>query len=1000
MKRWINECPHLASLAACLLAAAPLVAVLVGLNGPAMAAVGPPTAAPSRPGPRSVVINEVAWMGTAAHHTHEWIELFNNTNRDIDLAGWSLVAADGTPNIQLSGVIAAHGFFLLQRTGDHTISDIPADLIYTGALQNNPDAEVLVLYNDVGQVIDTANGEGGPWPAGDNTTKQTMERIDPLGPDTEDNWCTNDGITRNGKDRDGNPINGTPRAPNSCYRPPALPVADLRVTKDGPTAVRPGDPITYHIVAENVGTATAAGVVLTDALPSAVTFLTQTSPCTFTALHRLLLWECGDIPVGMTRGITLAGRVTDTASVPLVNVVTATTTGPPAIVSDSAVHTTTIRAEATVYLPLIVRDYAPPRYGVIIEAVLYDGLQRYDRDEAVMVLNGYHVEVALGGWRLCTWDNEDWRCADLPDVPIHPGERLWLAWNEEYFARSFGFAPHHVLSPWPRFANAGGEVALLDADGTVRDLLVYRDGQTDLDGWHGPALEPYRGTNFAIRGQILYRVLDETTGLPAADTDTAADWAQYAGDPVHGRRVRYPGWELERFFHPAVGASGTVTAAIAPDNAYQLVVDTIRSAGETIEIQAYSLRHYDLTMELVDRARQGVTVSVLLEGGPVGGLQDQQLWACQQLHATGRATCTFMVNIPQQNVRSRYRFLHAKVIIVDRRQLLVGSQNFNHSGLPADDKSNGTGGSRGVILVTDAPEMVARAAEVFDADHDPDNHADLTPWAYDCELGYGPPPPDFAPDVGQDWVTYTVHFPETMVAQGTWFELVTAPEAALRTSDALLGLVARAGAGDAVYVQQLYERLHWGDPVYGPNLRLQAYVEAARRGARVRILLNGGSFDLDYMPLTAEAEAVAAVNTIAETEGLDMSARLGDPTDYGIHNKMVLVDLGARGQYAHVGSINGSETSNKVNRELALQVESSELFAYLYRVFVHDWEHEIPYEPFLSDDSMCQGEGDGLGGGSNGCEADFSWSCMDRYPGTLTVVAECTGNLGRAVNAR
>ncbi len=934
---------HLASLAAFLLGIAPMMAVLTGLRGPADAAARSGTADPREVAPGSVVINEVAWMGTAASHTHEWIELLNNTDEAVDLTDWSLVADDGTPSIQLSGVISAHGYFLLERTSDDTVSDIPADLIYTGALQNNPEAEILTLYSGTGQVIDTANGDGGPWPAGDNATKQTMERIDPLAPDHPDNWCTNDGVTRNGHDAGGNPINGTPRAQNSCYRPPSLPRADLVVAKSGPHTARPGDLITYHVVVENAGTGVAPGVLVTDTFPAAATFLTQTSPFTFTSDGHHLLWQGGDISMGTTYGITIVGQVSDTASGALVNAVTVTTTASETLTaSSSAAHTITIQSGMLVYFPLILRDYTPPRYGVIIEAVLYDGLQRYDYDEAVLVLNGYHVDVDLTGWRLCTWHAEDWRCAGLPATDIAPGQRLWLARNADYFARSFGFAPHHVLARWPRFANAGGEVALLDAEDSVRDLLIYRDGQTDLDGWEGPAVEPYRGTNFAIRGQILYRVLDEITGLPLADTDTAADWAQYPGDPVRGRRVRYPGWELERFFQPAVGASGTVTAGIAPDNAYELVVDTIRSARETIEIQAYSLRHYELTLELVDRARQGVTVTVLLEGGPVGGLQEQQLWACQQLHATERGTCTFMVNVPEQNVRSRYRFLHSKVMILDRRQLLVSTQNFNHGGLPGDDKANGTGGSRGVVLVTDSPQMVARAAEVFEADHDPDNHADLTLWAHDNELGYGPPAPDFVPDVGEDWITYTVRFPNTLVAQGKWFELITAPEAALRTSDGLLGLVARAGAGDAVYVQQLYERSDWGHPVSAPNLRLQAYIEAARRGARVRILLNGGSFDLAYLPLTDEAEAVAAVNAIAQSEGLDMSARMGDPTEYGIHNKMVLVDLRGRGRYAHVGSINGSETSSKVNREIALQVRSRELFDYLYQVFVHDWAHLVP----------------------------------------------------------
>jgi hypothetical protein len=189
-----------------------------------------------------------------------------------------------------------------------------------------------------------------------------------------------------------------------------------------------------------------------------------------------------------------------------------------------------------------------------------------------------------------------------------------------------------------------------------------------------------------------------------------------------------------------------------------------------------------------------------------------------------------------------------------------------------------------------------------------------------------------------------------LATTGDWFELVTAPESALRSSDALLGLMARAGAGDGVYVEQLYEHPDWGDPVSAPNLRLQAYVEAARRGARVRILLNGGTLDLRSFSLTSNVEAAAYVNEIAQAEGLDLSAHLGDPTQYGIHNKMVLVDLGAEGKYVHVGSINGSETSNKVNREMALQVRSAALFDCLYEMFDYDWNYPPPLDrPLISE---------------------------------------------------
>jgi hypothetical protein len=58
-----------------------------------------------------------------------------------------------------------------------------------------------------------------------------MERISPLGAgDDSVNWATNDGITRNGLDAVGNPVNGTPKARNSAYqsqKPTAI--ADLVV---------------------------------------------------------------------------------------------------------------------------------------------------------------------------------------------------------------------------------------------------------------------------------------------------------------------------------------------------------------------------------------------------------------------------------------------------------------------------------------------------------------------------------------------------------------------------------------------------------------------------------------------------------------------------------------------------------------------------------------------------------------------------------------------------
>jgi hypothetical protein len=120
-----------------------------------------------------VVINEIAWMGTAASANNEWLELKNLSNANLDLSGWILNAADGSPKINLSGIIPVGGFFLLERTSDDSVPEVTADLIYAGALGNG--GEILELKDGAGNLIDKIDAAAG-WPAGDNTAKQTMER--------------------------------------------------------------------------------------------------------------------------------------------------------------------------------------------------------------------------------------------------------------------------------------------------------------------------------------------------------------------------------------------------------------------------------------------------------------------------------------------------------------------------------------------------------------------------------------------------------------------------------------------------------------------------------------------------------------------------------------------------------------------------------------------------------------------------------------------------------
>ncbi len=1014
--------------------------------------------------PREVVINEVAWMGTGASYTDEWIELHNTTAGTVTLDGWQITSNDGMA-IELSGEIAPQSFYLIERTDDTTVDDIPADLTTSfgsGGLHN--DGEVLTLTNTADEVIDTSNAGGGAWPAGDKDARITMERIDPTLPDTPENWATNDGVTINGHDADGEPILGTPKARNSVYQIPFEERAELQIRKVGPITRTAGEVITYHVTITNTGGHIAEQTRLTDTLPADVHFITQSSEFTFTHIQaaRVLRWNLGAVMTGTPYAITVTGQITPTASGgEIVNQITATTRTPSPAPYAAARCTTTVRpiaADVAVALtgPLtatadsiqrydltvanvgelaaadVALAYTPPAeatvvdhtpdYGtlqmlppqkliwqvgdlapgaaipltvsvhisaeaagpltyyltattasddphpandaaawttqvgepqVLINGVLYDGYAPEPRGEAVQLLNAGTAPATLAGWELCRDKSDAYECHPIPTMTLERRQHVWLAKEIAGFTSAFGFPPDYALDDdWftgPGLTNGSGdEVLLRDSDEQVIDALVYKAGKTPIAGWTGPGVEPY-GVG-REEGQILTRIPDEITGLPVADTDTAADWLQTTGNFTHGRRVRYPGWDLDPLFWPLTATeTATVVVGIAPDNAFEVISETLMRAEESIAIEMYSLRHPSLVEALVQKAQAGVSVTVLLEGSIVGGWNTTkwhtELYACQQIEAAGGA-CWFMAHEPTEGIFNRYEYLHAKLIIVDDTWAVVSSQNFTWGGLPGDDKSNGAYGSRGAVIATTAPAVVERARTIFDLDLDPAHHNDLVRWNPALDK-YGAPTPEMVDLSQPDAITYTVRFSQPLVVHGTFpFELVTAPEAALRQSDALLGLVGRAGAGDKVYVEQLYEYATWGD---SPNLRMEAYIDAARRGAEVRILVNGKNF----APYTEDApiesrRTISYVQRIVREEGLNLQAAAGNATGEGIHIKMVLVDLQDEGQYVHLGSINGSETSSKVNREVALQIQSKEIYDYLGQMFRYDWGQANPiYLPLV-----------------------------------------------------
>ncbi|MFH1161960.1 MAG: lamin tail domain-containing protein [Candidatus Jorgensenbacteria bacterium] len=179
-----------------------------GVSAPICASAGNPS--------RAVLLNEVAWAGTASDATtHEWIELMTPGSAAVPLAGWQLTNKSGGIRVVFGSraVIEGKGYLLLERKDDSAVPGVAADAFFTNAIKNSD--EELQLYDATCGLVDKVEadvGSGKRWPAGEAAPGyRSAERGSDL------SWHTYQGNARNG-------IFGTPKAENS---PPPSPAVQL-----------------------------------------------------------------------------------------------------------------------------------------------------------------------------------------------------------------------------------------------------------------------------------------------------------------------------------------------------------------------------------------------------------------------------------------------------------------------------------------------------------------------------------------------------------------------------------------------------------------------------------------------------------------------------------------------------------------------------------------------------------------------------------------------------
>lgn len=603
-----------------------------------------------------------------------------------------------------------------------------------------------------------------------------------------------------------------------------------------------------------------------------------------------------------------------------------------------------ITATHTLFLPGIAR----PAPQLLIAAAHIDSAMSGERDEAILIWNNGAQAENLAGWQIVG----NRRAATVPPelaLWIPPGEGIWCARDGDAFAQSFGFLPAcewdgsradvpDLTGSVPLLTNAGGAILLRRPDGQVGDALLYGTAGDAVTGWQGPPAQLYSRGALPSEGQVWRRKLDPLTGR-MVDTDRAQDWSGDLADLAWGRQIFLPGWSVWRQtvappqLSPPVDAA--VEVAISPDALFPSLLAQIHGASQQMDLSLYTLEHPELLLALAQAGQRGVAIRLLLDGSPAGGMGPVQRWGLAQLVAAGVDVRLMRPREGAPNgLRSRYRFLHAKYGIIDGQRAFVGTENWSYNTAPITPPGQTAAGRRGVYLFTDAAPVIRELQAIFAQDWQPERFWDLAPFQPERD---GPPPDFVLPEA--PLADRPAPFAQPLVAQTrARFAISAAPEQESRPDALIQQLLAQAGPGDVIHSMQLYEHKFWGEshsnPIADPNPRLAALIQAARRGATVHVLLDGYFDDTDA--LRNNQATAAYLRDLAQAEGLAIHARTGNPSGLGIHAKLMLMHINGV-PWTVVGSLNGSEISHKINREVNLTTDAAEVYGYLLGMFEYDW---------------------------------------------------------------
>ena len=409
----------------------------------------------------------------------------------------------------------------------------------------------------------------------------------------------------------------------------------------------------------------------------------------------------------------------------------------------------------------------------------------------------------------------------------------------------------------------GDDIYLYDSNGKTVDAMCF--GKTTISDtgiWNGTSVT--KSTKY-----FLQRV-------DGNDTDSALDWIEIRIIPGQTQNPL----EVDKY-------TATVTPFLFPDSGGIPIYQALEKAQESVFIEMYELRSPNIYALLIQLEQNGVEVTILHEGAPVGNTVTQFASNMKALiNAGGEVRFIGGTDV------DRYENVHAKFAIIDMETVIITSENWsatNCNGSLDDDPYKGNDGNRGWGVIVENAGYAEYMKAVFDNDYSLD-YGDT----YDFDSKYSQVTP----------ASLTYKAPETAT-----FTSYTAPITPVLSNDNSYEAIEYVitNATERVYSQQQSLSSYYADLGETSPVMMMARQASANPGMDAKFILSEGMSNSDKEK--AEQQVL-----LINSSTLVSAATMGTPY---VHNKGVIGD-----DLVLVTSSNWTPTSVENNREAGVIINS------------------------------------------------------------------------------